>query len=353
LFSSYDGGVTWDRKFIFGACEDHNAEANIVFLNSKVGLLGLNKSFFTLGNRSGYYITRNGGDSWQKIDLITDTEFLSTQNEFVFSTLDATFSVDENGLMGDKISAYKHCVKRNGDGLFYLKKIINGDSLYTSYTGHCSSTYGYSSNDFVALEVNSDIFTPHSTYHFTNYWAGSNVGQWTSITPNRRYGGIKFGFMTTALDSFYYMVPPKKPLSPFIDYTYIEMNCQYFNDTLGYHLATLNDTLVLVKIDGNQPVEYAVSSGKVMKNVGVEEMDLSEKVQVYPNPVKDIVHIQFPAVVPVAKIELLDVQGRVLDEQQLKGASMFSWNLSHIPMGSYFIRISLNERTEVIKMVKE
>jgi hypothetical protein len=343
FFASYDGGVTWNKKLVFGACEDHDGVENIAFLNSKIGLLGLEKSKYNFGYRKGYYLTKDGGDSWTQIDLPEDTEFISNGFEFLFSTLNATYKVDANGSLGNGASDYKHCVREDFDALYYLRKLVQNDTLFSSYYGDCGIDLGYSEEVFSVLAINNDVLTPKEVIHFTEK---NNVNSWTSVTPNRRYGGIRFGYMSNDLDSFYYMVPPKKSSNPLIDYSYGEFNSQYFNDTLGYHLGVLNDTLVLLKINGNQGILNAVSSGKQLKSVGIDILEIDSKVICYPNPAINIINIS--GLNPESEYELncYSIEGKLIFTSKSSYSESWSQNIELLNEGMYVLKVETSDGEE-------
>lgn len=84
--------------------------------------------------------------------------------------------------------------------------------------------------------------------------------------------------------------------------------------------------------------------------LGTTEVSMKNEMQVYPNPVKDFVHIQSNNLKFDSKITLLDMSGRTV--KTFKGESD-GYNLSDLPKGSYLILI--DDKKEVIskKIIKE
>ena len=79
--------------------------------------------------------------------------------------------------------------------------------------------------------------------------------------------------------------------------------------------------------------------------VGIGETAENTAVSVYPNPASDVLHIQASR---LHKVELMDMSGRLInssDQHQL--------DISHLPAGAYFVRITTPENTTVKRFIKK
>ncbi|MDC8106167.1 T9SS type A sorting domain-containing protein [Chryseobacterium sp. PTM-20240506] len=92
--------------------------------------------------------------------------------------------------------------------------------------------------------------------------------------------------------------------------------------------------------------DVAITSGAL----GTSEVSFSDKMQVYPNPVKDFVHIQSGNLRFDSKITVLDLAGR-----QVKSFTGLAdgYNLSDLPKGSYLILIDNKKEIISKKIIKE
>lgn len=79
--------------------------------------------------------------------------------------------------------------------------------------------------------------------------------------------------------------------------------------------------------------------------VGISEASSSNAATVYPNPASDVLHIQAARLL---KAELMDMSGRLItstDQHQL--------DISHLPAGAYFIRITTSNDSTVKRFIKK
>ncbi len=91
--------------------------------------------------------------------------------------------------------------------------------------------------------------------------------------------------------------------------------------------------------------DVSVLEGNDVANVLVGD---SEKLNVYPNPVRDVLHIQSEQ--PIKQIIVLDVQGKVV--LQLQGDNR-KVNMQALPQGSYLLRVRTERGTSSIKVMKQ
>ena len=79
--------------------------------------------------------------------------------------------------------------------------------------------------------------------------------------------------------------------------------------------------------------------------VGIGESTGNTTISVYPNPASNVLHIQASH---LHKVELMDMSGRLItstDHHQL--------DISHLPAGAYFVRITTPENTTVKRIIKK
>lgn len=84
-------------------------------------------------------------------------------------------------------------------------------------------------------------------------------------------------------------------------------------------------------------------------SLGTQEvMQYDNRIQVYPNPVKDMFKINNPGQLQISSVEIIDGSGRVV--KTLKGAE--EYNISDLPKGNYIIKIKNNETPKITKLIK-
>lgn len=84
--------------------------------------------------------------------------------------------------------------------------------------------------------------------------------------------------------------------------------------------------------------------------VGVEEADLSDQLQVYPNPASTNINITFSAITS-ATIELFDVTGQNVRTENVIGLERASIDVSNIPSGVYVLQVKYADGATITKKV--
>lgn len=139
------------------------------------------------------------------------------------------------------------------------------------------------------------------------------------------------------------------------------LNIKYFNTTDG--LIAPTNTVITFATDAlvgtpSAPfvaeVDDSLACHVVQITTGVNEIVNSDAVGVYPNPFEDNLTLTFNKTVN-AKIELLDVLGKVVYSSTIKDKKDFNMNLdrnrANIAIGMYYIRLTgdVNQQIKVVK----
>ncbi len=104
------------------------------------------------------------------------------------------------------------------------------------------------------------------------------------------------------------------------------------------HGITTNDSITneaKIYFDYNVPVLTNTIVVKV-NLVGVKELKMEEFL-IYPNPVQDILRIVNQQKGALGKIELINANGKVLETKTIT-SSTYTWNLQHLPAGTYILK---------------
>jgi hypothetical protein len=139
------------------------------------------------------------------------------------------------------------------------------------------------------------------------------------------------------------------------------LNIKYFNTTDGY--VTPTNTVVTFATDalvGTPSAPFVANVDDSLKcrvveiTTSVAQLDNSNAISVYPNPFDDNLTLMFTKAVN-AKIELLDVLGKVVYSSTIKEKKEFNMNLdrakANIAGGMYYIRLTgdVNQQIKVVK----
>jgi hypothetical protein len=88
--------------------------------------------------------------------------------------------------------------------------------------------------------------------------------------------------------------------------------------------------------------------------VGIDEIsDLSKAFTVFPNPATDKFTLQCPPDKKMSKIELMDVQGKLVQVQSFGSSTEKQIDISKLPEGIYFLKISSGKNVIYKKLVKD
>lgn len=79
---------------------------------------------------------------------------------------------------------------------------------------------------------------------------------------------------------------------------------------------------------------------------GIEESENTEIMNLYPNPASNVVTVNADG---LSQIELLDVSGRMIQNLPVFNLKQADLNISNVPAGIYFVRITIHDGTVVSK----
>jgi hypothetical protein len=95
-----------------------------------------------------------------------------------------------------------------------------------------------------------------------------------------------------------------------------------------------------------------LTSDIITVNVGVEEMALEDQLNIYPNPVTDVLNVQWKNTNESANLSIRDLSGRlVLSERVANGNAVL--DLSNLSSGNYILELQTEEsslRKQVVKL---
>lgn len=89
---------------------------------------------------------------------------------------------------------------------------------------------------------------------------------------------------------------------------------------------------------------------RVTTGSGIETV--SARVQLYPNPVQDVLQVKFGQPVSQVKVHVISATGARLMSEEFRGAEMIRLNVSSLQAGPYFIQIQTNDFTTTERIIK-
>lgn len=368
VFKTKNGGKSWQNSLLGHTRDFH-------FLNNEVG-------FAVYTSDGGFTVetfkTVNGGNDWSFVDYFEPDNFSSLDEPFVIDYCDET-----HGLMAYTGKIYK----TSPDGAYWKE-------IYSAYDFHYMTDIEYFSPDTFLITT------------FESYPSHSAILMWSYD------GGDSFEFDTlseylTYPNSIYYR-DQSTAFMPFENYNTIlksidgghswyetivndPNNSSYKNisfpskDT-GYAVGYGNYTTLLKTTDGGEnwdPIDIPCTSGlshvvfqddlhgRVFGNhgvilethsggvVNVDEFQYvanQKGLVVYPNPTKDILHIELPKTSDRNFIvEVFNLKGERLLKENVPTVSTqqtININVASLKRGIYFCRVKNGTATKTSKIVK-
>ena len=301
---------------------------------------------------------------------------LNPANTYVFEIWEADESFGETYFGADDFMG-SHTLNLNGcigcgAGSANFNYTINHQVIYPSPTVVAQDTvhvYGYPSIPSISYDQASHtLSTTNLSYAYQWYFNGSPIAGATNFThvvyqsgiyrviainPN---GCVSFSDTlsavycnpllnpTIAFNSSNDLILSNYPASSVIAwYLDGELITDQHNDTI----TPLTNGIYSAQITDSFGCSYFTNDFQL--SVSIEEFTTGQWM-VYPNPVKDILTIQVEDKMIGAAYELLDICGRILKSAPISDL------ISHIdiqdfPSGVYFIRMKINQHTQLKKIV--
>ncbi len=85
-------------------------------------------------------------------------------------------------------------------------------------------------------------------------------------------------------------------------------------------------------------------------NIGYSDVE-KFKVQMYPNPTNDFVHVRFNTSVQEIKLSITDMNGKVIFTEENVTTGKLTFNMAHKPPGIYLVRMRIDNRPLIRKLV--
>lgn len=103
-----------------------------------------------------------------------------------------------------------------------------------------------------------------------------------------------------------------------------------------------------IYFDFNYPIITNTETTIVQENLSVDEYNLINLINVYPNPTNDYFKIHIPNNQYIKSIEILDLSGKVIKQFNTSE----TYNIEEIASGIYFLKVKMNDSETIKKLVK-
>ncbi len=118
---------------------------------------------------------------------------------------------------------------------------------------------------------------------------------------------------------------------------------------------TTGELMVQTFSDGSAMLTQGFHQGNITVSTAVDEMSESAMdVQIYPNPVNDILNVKFKNMVDqTIQVRLVDLTGKTILTREFSDPSNTQrLNLSPVTSGTYMLEVNAGQKRKVFKIVK-
>jgi hypothetical protein len=303
---------------------------------------------------------------------------LNPQQSYTIEIWEADVSFGEAYFGADDFMG-SHALNLNGcngcgTGTSNFNYSINHQVIYPSATIVSQDTvhvYGYPQIPIITYDqANHTLTTPNIGYAYQWYFNGSPIAGATSSSHVVYLSGVynvvainptscvSFSDTITAVYCNPFVSPSIAMTSEndlvLANYPVASTIEWFLDDEL---LPNQNNDTITPLTNGNYSVQITDPFGcnfetsDFQLSVSIEEFDFGQWM-IYPNPTKDVITIHVEEKMIGATVELLDLNGRVLNTSKIEQSSTL-FDLSEFPSGTYFICINNNELRQMKKLVKD
>jgi Secretion system C-terminal sorting domain len=278
------------------------------------------------------------------------------------------------------VTTNKFGIIRSDDSLRYDYRFVNEDAPFSGYdlitkdtfkvmvaeecgnnwivvdsiakSNHTSTALyrnrGVSLKQFAGKTIKIRFFLTSLINSYTGYFFDLDNIQYKSICPTDF--GLKTAVknVTPGLSNGEIAVVPSRGVSP---YTY-----KWSNDSTRSSITKLIPGIYTVTVtDGNGCVDVVTYTVNLI-SATFDPTSTITQVSLAPNPTTgtSVLNVSF-AKITDAKVQVINIMGQVLSEQQSKQSdnAQFDLDLSNRPAGIYLIRITADNKTHVARLLKQ
>ncbi len=307
------------------------------------------------------------GLDWQQVIVSTDVNYVTIDNDTAFiSRVNGSFlKWTESSQSASSVTGCRRTVSRNGEtwgtnssfssGFMVLFSEASGPLFHSPDTIPCLLSWNHSDFKFAR---NSDSLFISSDKGFSIAYNGVFID---TITPNNTInmpGSCILEFEFDSQDNIWAVFAPD--LNSWTDVSHVAYLDRSTNTWSQIYDASnspiLTNSRCTIELDDQDNLWvsdtrdlYVLKLNNWPQWLGVGEI-VSSNFSVYPNPVTDYLSIQNENNVFVDRVSIVDFSGKTIKE--LSGQSS-QIDVKDIAPGIYYLRFEYDERSEIVKWIKE
>lgn len=343
IYKTLDGGDTWDLLY----SNDSLVFKNVFVINDVVYVYGKSTSSISVLTRSF-----DDGVTWEDPFVLEDNiQQMELYDDVLYYTYAGSTGANLKRIESDSaitIATDVTIFGINGDEVIY----VNGpcDTIFKSMDK--GDTWGYlpsvpgnltpNNSPFATIKSFGDKIRMHLSYPNHHIYSNDNGATW--IFPNSISGMIE---TTIVNDSTVYGISPSK-YQILVSANYPQSTIQLSNSLRKLRGMYFYDHDFGV-LTGDKGLLYMIDNAYETLNIPSENAEVPYT-DVYPNPARTNVYINTTNLSDIEKIELFDVNSKLL---RAFSSNTTSIDVSEFSKGIYMLKISTANKTYTSKLVLE
>ncbi|MDI9311315.1 MAG: FG-GAP-like repeat-containing protein [Limnohabitans sp.] len=286
-------------------------------------------------NDSIYYATNNGSGVYTSIaatngtGTFTNGPFNGLTFDHIFATTIFPFDYDNDG----DIDVYRIPLGAAGNNTMYQ---CSGTPPTLTTRTPLNGATGVNTSTNLTLTFNENVTAGSTKNNIYIKRFSDNVTVQTIPSNSGNVSGLGTNTVTISL----------APLSNSTQY-YVTFEEQSFRDNQGVIFGYYNHQNRKRNAYSNKSF-WSFTTG-ILSN---ENFILNTKLSIYPNPIQDYLNINFDTPLTNPRLEIVDINGRILFNQSLYSTTN-KINTSSLPIGIYLFKIISKEGTATKKIIKQ
>jgi hypothetical protein len=345
-------GATWNEPGTNPKLRMSDADSNMIYtltLNIDTSAYDLEyKYFVNAGWGGGEW---DGGDN-RKVHLSGDTTlndiFGYADNKL--PALDLPFSEDFTGVTSNDpltLTGWLNVNVADGADRLWIGKVYK-DNGYAQFSSYKSTSPHGDTAWLITPALNMDNTTDEMLSFDINvaYWTHAGLHVLVSTDFDQTKEGIAKAHWTDITSDFNIPTEPTSGYGTFGPAGRADLSA--YNGILNVAFVYMGDAA------SGKTTTYQIDNVKVESTTGIQNVGLSDKVELYPNPGDGHFHIALHnALKGAVSMRIVDITGRVVMQQQYEHVpATVDVNISAQPSNMYFITLTDGHNTIVKKFMK-
>ncbi len=347
ILKTIDGGENWTTIFSIDSLTIKNIAVVDVFGNKKLYAFGKNGASYLVST-----VINTPFQNWSvnQISYLPFEMNIYNNGIFFLDHLNGGLKKIENGIITTLLSTGNISLFDVSQvGLLYLN--VSADSIIaddfngniTTLPQHPIHIIGNNQLTYASIMQNGDTIVIKGTYPSAVVYSMDLGGNW-----NFNYGGGEGKSLILETGQIISL-----DLSSNQIFTTTDFGQNWEVDVINGVVFTQGAEVRYSKHNGS--VFVMGENGVIYKNlnlstVGINETDLKKKINIFPNPAKDVLQIEVSDDTEIGGIELFDIEGKRV---KIFNKIDTSLNISALSSGTYFLKFSTGEGVLIKKVVIE